>query len=129
MDVFMDLSFQWAFCQEKSKTEHLHICLYSYVFSPGSSTDKATQRVRRIAVTVSVVSVVYVVLEFCNTLIRTQLAVGVIDGVRPPPEFFASMMACQTNHGINIILYCLSGNMAETWGLVNLYQPTSFFFS
>jgi len=88
--------------------------------SPGSSTDKATQRVRRIAVTVSVVSVVYVVLEFCNTLIRTQLAVGVIDGVRPPPEFFASMMACQTNHGINIILYCLSGEQfrREFFGLL-----------
>ena len=68
---------------------------------------------RRIAATVSVVSVVYVVLEFCNALIRTQLAVGVIDGIHPPPEFFASMMACQTNHSINIILYCLSGRRAR----------------
>jgi len=88
--------------------------------SPSSSSDKSAQRVRRIAVTVSVVSVVYVVLEFCNTLIRTQLAIRVIDGVHPPPEFFASMMACQTNHGINIILYCLSGEQfrQEFFGLL-----------
>merc|ERR1712212_1230913 len=74
----------------------------------GRSSD-AANRITRIAVTVSVVSVVYVILELCNTIIRTQLAIGVIDGVHPPPEFFASMMACQTNHGINIVLYCLSG--------------------
>ena len=89
-----------------NRAEKCGICRF---ISPSSSSDKSAQRVRRIAVTVSVVSVVYVVLEFCNTLIRTQLAIRVIDGVHPPPEFFASMMACQTNHGINIILYCLSG--------------------
>lgn len=68
-----------------------------------------SNQLMRIAVTVSVVSIVYVVLEMCNTIIRTQLAAGVIDGIYPPPEFFASMMACQTNHGINIVLYCLTG--------------------
>jgi len=77
--------------------------------SSGFSSSSASNQLVRIAVTVSVVSIVYVILELCNTIIRTQLAMGLIDGVRPPPEFFASMMACQTNHGINIVLYCLSG--------------------
>jgi len=72
--------------------------------------DKKQERLRRITVTVSLVSAVYVALEICNAIIRTVVALNGIDALNPKPEFFGSMMACQTNHGINIILYCLTGD-------------------
>ena len=66
-------------------------------------------------------SVVYVLLECYNTLIRTRVALHKIDAVHPPPVFFASMMACQTNHAINVLLYCLSG-MWLVWQRDHLHR-------
>merc|ERR1712181_26697 len=63
----------------------------------------------RIAVTISVVSVIFVILEMGSPILRTKLAAGNLELVHPPPRFFVGMMACQTNHGINFLLYCWTG--------------------